>query len=104
MALIEVNHRILLNLAAAIDDYCKEQDTQFRTADAAVNNMLQHDYIGPDAMAFGAQWEKIDTEESDLIRFRESLKNYSGALRSCAKIYKDAQKRLYNRAYLVLGR
>ena len=96
MALIEVNHQALRNMARAIDTYCEEQDKQMRTADTAVKDMLSSHWIGPDAMEFGKNWEAVDTSGSTVYKLREALRKYGDSLDTCASIYQKAQEDVYN--------
>ncbi len=101
MALIQVNHQDLRNMANAIDNYCEIQERQMNNANASIKNMLTSDWIGPDALVFGGQWEAVDAPDSTEKRFKESLKNYSSALRACANTYQTAQEDVYNLAALL---
>lgn len=101
MAKIEVNHQDLRNMAKAIDDYIELQNREMANADGCIKNMLASDWIGQDALAFGGQWESIDAPDSTEKRFKESLKNYSSALKSCANTYQTAQEDVYNLSVLL---
>lgn len=101
MAIIEVNHQSIRNAASAIDTYCEELNREMSKADSSVKNMLTSYWIGPDALEFGGKWESVDSASSTAIRFRDSLENYSEALKSCAHIYEEAQERVYNLASLL---
>lgn len=101
MALIEVNHQALRNLAGRIDSYCQFQDQQTNQAKTAVAGMLGTDWVGLDAGAFGAQWESVDGPGSVTTRFREGLQDYADALRGCAGVYESAQAEIYNLACLL---
>ena len=45
MALIEVNHKTLKEVAEAIDTYCETQDSEMKKAKSAVSNMLLKDWV-----------------------------------------------------------
>ena len=98
MALIEVNHQALRNMARAIDTYCDEQDKQMRHVDATVKDMLSSHWFGPDAMEFGKSWECVDSSGSTTYQLREALRKYSDSLDACASIYQKAQEDIYNRS------
>ena len=101
MARIIVNHQDLRNMAKAIEDYCTLQERAMNNADASIKNMLASDWLGPDALAFGGQWEAVDAPNSTEKRFKESLQNYSNALKSCANTYQTAQEDVYNLSALL---
>lgn len=98
MALIEVNHSTLNNIADAIEAYCTEQDKEMKTANTAVVTMLFNDWFGEDAKSFAEKWSGVDENGSVTEQFKESLKNYSKCLRACAKEYSKAQEESYNAA------
>lgn len=98
MAVIEVNHRILRNVAAAIETYCSTQDREMRSADSEVKSMLSVDWIGSDAQEFGRKWEGVDDNNSTAVKFRESLKKFGESLAACANVYQTAQEDSYNEA------
>ena len=98
MALIEVNHNELRNVASAINTYCDKQDKEMRSADAEIKSMLSSDWLGQDAQAFGAKWEGVNANDSTTVKFRELLKNFGGNLAACADVYKKAQEDTYNAA------
>lgn len=98
MAFIEVNHKVLRDVAAAINTYCSAQDREMRTADSEIKSVLSSDWIGPDAQEFGKRWEKVDASDSTTVRFRELLKNFGEGLTACANEYQSAQEDAYNAA------
>lgn len=98
MAKIEVNHQTLLGAADAIDNYCKVQDQQMKTANAAVDGLINTGWVGKDALAFSYQWDGVDSESSVAVTLRKNLTNYAESLRSCASIYRTAQEDSYNDA------
>ena len=98
MALIQVNHKILRDVAAAIITYCSTQDREMLAADSEIKSMLTADWIGPDASEFGGKWEGVDDNNSTTVKFRESLKNYGESLNACANEYQSAQEDAYNAA------
>lgn len=98
MALIEVNHRILNNIADSIDAYCEEQDTEIKKADAAIATMFLNGWKGSDARAFAEKWLEMDNDGSVTEQFKKSLRNYGECLRACAKEYSKAQADSYNAA------
>ena len=60
MAIIEVNHKTLRDVADAITTYCDAQDREMRSADREIKSMLSSDWVGTDARQFGAKWEGVD--------------------------------------------
>lgn len=101
MAVIEVNHQSLRNLAQAIDAYCDTQDREMAMADSGVKNMLASEWVGLDAMAFGGMWEGVDSGDSTAAKFRDSLENFADALRASASAYQKAQEDIYNLASIL---
>lgn len=99
MALIRVNHSVLLETADDVKMYCEEQDRQMRSAKSAIETMLVSDWIGADAIEFKNKWGQVDTSGSVTITFRDSLTGFENALRACAKEYQTAQEDSYNEAY-----
>jgi hypothetical protein len=98
MAYIEVNHKILRDVAEAITAYCTAQDKEMRSADSAIKSMLTSDWLGPDAQEFGRKWEGVDDKNSMANNTRESLKKFGENLTACANEYQAAQEDAYNEA------
>ena len=98
MAFIEVNHKILREVAEAITTYCSAQDKEMRSADTAVKSMLSSGWIGTDAQEFGRCWEGVDDNNSTAVKFRESLKKFAQCLSACADAYQNAQADSYTEA------
>ncbi|MDR1210342.1 MAG: hypothetical protein LBK41_08555 [Clostridiales bacterium] len=98
MAVIEVNHKALRDVAAAVTAYCSAQDREMRSADSDVKSMLSADWLGFDAQEFGRKWEGVDDNNSTTVRFRESLKKFGESLTACADVYQKAQEGAYNDA------
>ena len=98
MAVIEVNHKILRNVAAEINTYCTSQDREMRLADNNIKSMLLVDWVGDDAMEFRNKWEDIDSSDSTAVKFRESLKKFGEGLEACANEYQTAQEDSYSEA------
>lgn len=98
MALIEVNHNVLRDVASAITTYCSVQDVEMRSADSEAKSMLTSDWLGLDAQEFGKKWEGVDGADSTAVKFRESLRKFGEALSACADEYKSAQEDAYNAA------
>ncbi|CDX04950.1 Type VII secretion system ESAT-6-like [Desulfitobacterium hafniense] len=98
MALIEVNHKVLRDVAAAITTYCSAQDKEMRAADSDIKSILSSDWIGLDAQEFGRKWEGVDANDSTTVKFRESLKSFGESLTACANEYQSAQEDAYNAA------
>lgn len=103
MALIRVDHSVLINVADNIKSYCEEQNKEMRSADSAVKTMLLKDWLGSDADEFNAKWEQVDEDGSVAVQFRNSLESFENALRGCAKEYKTAQEDSYNEASHLPG-
>lgn len=98
MAMIEVNHKVLRDVASAITTYYTAQDREMRSADTEIKSMLASDWLGPDAMEFGRIWEAVDSNDSITVKFRESLKNFGESITACAYEYEKAQGDAYNAA------
>ena len=98
MAFIEVNHKALRDVAAAINTYCSAQDKEMRSADSDIKSLLSSDWIGLDAQEFGRKWERVDASDSTTVKFRELLKNFGESLMACANEYQSAQEDTYNAA------
>ena len=98
MALIEVDHRNLRDVASAITTYCSTQDREMRSADTDIKSMLMADWLGQDAQEFGKKWEGVNDNNSTTIKFRESLKNFGDNLTACVNEYQNAQGEVYNAA------
>lgn len=96
MAVIQVNHKVLWDTAQAIDSYCDTQVREMKQVDTEVKQMLQNDWVGPDAMEFGGKWEAVDAKDSVSAKFCDSLRAYSKALKASAKAYQAAQETAYN--------
>lgn len=95
---IEVNHKTLREVANAINAYCAAQDREMKSADSEIKSMLKSDWIGLDAQEFGLKWEGIDEKNSTSSKFKNSLKNFSEVLNSCADVYQRTQEDSYNEA------
>jgi hypothetical protein len=98
MAVIEVNHKVLRDVAEAVTAYCNAQDREMRSADSDVKSMLFSDWLGLDAQEFGRKWEGVDDTDSVAVKFRESLKKFGESLTACANTYQTAQEDAYNEA------
>lgn len=98
MAVIEVNHKVLREVASAIDTYCTAQDREMKSADTDIKSMLKTDWMGSDAQEFGTKWEDVDGRDSTSTKFKDSLKNFGESLNACANAYQTAQEDSYNEA------
>ena len=98
MAVIEVNHQVLLGAADIIDNYCKDQDRLMKAADSDVKGFVESSWEGMDAVAFAGRWDGVDGKDSVCVKLKDSLTNYAGSLRECARVYKTAQEDSYNEA------
>lgn len=98
MAVIEVNHQVLRDVASAINSYCFKQDIAMKEADRDIKMMLSSDWVGEDATEFGNKWEGVDDSDSTAAKFRKSLRNFSEALEACANEYQTAQEDSYAEA------
>ncbi len=98
MAFIEVNHKVLNEVAEAFNTYCDAQNKEMSSAKTAVEAMLSSDWNGTDAAEFGNKWSDVDSSGSVTVQLRESLQNFSDSLKACAKEYKTAQEDSYNEA------
>ena len=98
MSMIEVNHKVLREVAEAIAVYCSAQDREMRAADSSIKQMLASDWLGLDAQEFGQKWEDVDAAGSVAIKHRESIKKFGENLAACAKEYQAAQEDAYNAA------
>jgi len=101
MASYEVNHKVMRDAAAAINEYCAIQDREMRSADTEIQSMLSTDWIGLDAQVFASKWQGVGANDSTTIKFRDSLKNYGNSLTACANEYQSAQEDAYNLAFLL---
>ncbi len=95
MAIIEVNHQTLRDVASAVRNYCSQQDAQMRSANAEVKDMLNSGWTGFDSQAFQDKWDDVDSKDSTAVKFRDSLENYSKLLDYCATLYQTAQENAY---------
>ena len=98
MAVIEVNHRFLRDVASAADTYCSAQNREMLSADQDIKSMLSKDWLGPDSMEFGGKWEKVASNDSITVKFRELIKGFGESLTACANEYENAQGEVYNMA------
>ena len=98
MAMIEVNHKVLRDVAAAITAYISVQNREMGSADSNIKQMLRTDWLGSDAQEFERKWEDVDSPGSITIKHRESLKKYGENLTACANEYQSAQEDAYNAA------
>ncbi|CDX04944.1 Hypothetical protein DPCES_5058 [Desulfitobacterium hafniense] len=80
MAVIEVNHKTLRDVAAAVTTYCSAQDREMRSTDTDVKSMLSTDWLGLDTQKLGHKWEGVDDKNSTTVKFRELLKSSAKAL------------------------
>jgi hypothetical protein len=102
MSMIDVNHRTLRDVAAAITTYCTAQDREMRIADTEIKSMLTNGWLGMDADEFRRKWAGVNANDSTAVRFRESLKNYGECLVACANEYENAQADAVNAAGLLM--
>lgn len=98
MAVIDVDHQLLTEVASAIDTYCTTQDAEMKRADEDIKSMLSGGWTGSDAQAFGSSWERVDAEDSTTVKFRASLQQLGEAFIASAKEYRTAQEDAYNAA------
>ena len=98
MAVVEVNHKVLKDVAGNIKTYCNTQDREMKSADAEIKSMLRSDWWGLDAQEFSSKWEGVDSKDSTASKLRDSLKNFSNCLEACADVYKRAQEDSYSEA------
>ncbi|MCL2082888.1 MAG: WXG100 family type VII secretion target [Oscillospiraceae bacterium] len=98
MALIEVNHSDLREVASAITKYCSAQKKEMNSVKSDIKDMLASGWKGPDAVGFGQKWDDVDSGDSTSVKFRESLKAFGEALDACAKEYESAQSKTYTAA------
>ena len=100
--MIEVNHRTLREVAAAINVYCTAQDSEMRSADTEIQLMLVSGWLGMDANEFKRKWAGVNASDSTAAKFRDSLKNYGECLTACANEYENAQVESVNAAGLLM--
>lgn len=98
MALIEINHRAMLEVADAIDEYCESQDKEMKSADASMKTMFLNYFVGDDARALNEKWNGVSENGSVAVQFKDSLINFGKCLKACAKEYQTAQEDSYNQA------
>ena len=99
MALIEVDHESLRTVANAADTFCDHMNSQMKSANVTIKQMLATGWQGEDADAFKAQWSGVYDNSSTSVQFRESIKNFGDCLNACAKEYQNAQADSYSEAY-----
>lgn len=99
MALIEVNHQELRDVADAADEYCRQQESNMNKADAIVGLLLAVGWRGADADELKRKWSDVNSVGSASAQFRESIEYFGECLRSCAKEYQNAQADSYSEAY-----
>ena len=92
MAFLQVDIRTLGSVKRAIEEYCSYQDTQMRRADADIQSMLSTDWTGPDAKEFGQKWAGIHEDDSQVVKFKQSLLELGEMLAICASEYRAAQE------------
>lgn len=98
MAIIEVNHNTLNEVAEAILTYCNTQNKEMKSAKSTVDTMLSSDWLGNDALEFQNKWNGVDATDSVTVQLRESLKSFAENIKACANEYKKAQENSYNEA------
>jgi uncharacterized protein YukE len=98
MSAIQMNFNTLRRVAKAIDEYCSYQDAQMRQADFDIKSMLSTDWLGDDATAFSRNWEGVNSDNSEAVKFRNSLLKYCELLAVSANEYRTAQKSAQNEA------
>lgn len=101
MALIEVNHQSIRNMADKIDEYCNLQTQQMNTLSKTVEATLLSKWTGPDADAYWQKWSEMDNSDSTAEVFRRNLDAYADALRACADKYQQAQAEIYNLSVIL---
>ena len=99
---IQVNHRVLREVAAEINAYCDFQDREMHAAKTAISSMLAGDWRGLDAQEFSRQWAGVNDRDSTAVKFRESLRNYATSLSICADLYQSTQADVVNSAGLLM--
>ena len=99
MALIEVNHQVLKNVADAAEEYCRNQDSCMNKADSVVGGLLAGGWHGDDADELKRKWSEVNITGSTTVQFRETISYFGECLRSCAKEYQNAQSDSYSEAY-----
>jgi len=98
MAIIEVNHKTLREIASEITIYCSTQDKEMKAADVEIQSMLSSEWTGSDAREFRMKWVAVDSSKSQTVTLRESLKSLGESLTACANEYENAQAAAYNKA------
>jgi len=102
MAVIEVNHKSLREVATAITSYCTKQDMEMREANNEVRSMLDSGFQGRDAADYERKWALVNANDSTAVKFRESLKNFGESLVACANEYENAQVESVNAAGFLM--
>ena len=98
MAIIEVDHKYLREVASACTAYCEKQDSEMRTADSEIQAMLTADWTGGDAREFRMKWVAIDSRTSQTVKLRNAVEALGENLTACADEYEKAQGEAYNDA------
>lgn len=101
MAVIEVNHESIRNMANCIDEYCTMQKQTMNNLNQTVEATLLSEWTGQDAAEYGNKWSELDNSQSTTEIFRRSLEAYADALRACADKYKQTQAEIYNLSVLL---
>lgn len=98
MATIEVDHRILREVASEISKYCSGYNKVVRSADNEIKAMIASGWKGIDAKSFGMKWENVDDKQSVAYKYYASMRQYGEYLDECANTYEKAQIDSYNEA------
>ena len=103
MAIIEVNHRTLRQVARDIETYCTTQESQMVIANSAVSSVLMSNWQGQDALEFRNKWSEVNVTGSVAATMRESLRSYAEGLIACADDYERTQAEVFNAASRLMN-
>ena len=101
MAVIEVNHESIRNMASRIEDYCTTQRETMNSLNETVENTLMSAWTGLDAAEYGMKWSEMDNSGATVEKFRRNLESYADALRASADKYKQTQAEIYNLSVIL---
>lgn len=94
---IEVNHKVLEQAAAEMDQYIDKHNQLIEEAGDAVRGMSAF-WDGDDYIQYSLKWETFTNGESTSKALTKNVKTYADFLRLCASKYKEAQTNAVNRA------
>lgn len=94
---IAVNHKILEQTAADIDECITKHNQYLEQASENVRNMSSI-WEGSDYIKYCEQWGMLTNNDSTSKAIIKNMQNYADYLCYCAKKYKEAQANAINKA------